>query len=177
MAQATVEVQELMRRWEAMRPRVVGSLCARGWSEEDAQDLFGESVLRAVGRVDSLHDPEAAEGWFWSLVNRHAIDERRRRARRPRRRDEVNLDDLAAVPPEEHCRCSLEMLKDLPESYRAVLESVDVDGQEVKDFAIQASITANNASVRLYRARRALREKLEETCQTTSVAECLSCGC
>ena len=177
MAEQDRELQHLMHRWEAMRPRVVGNLCARGWSEDDAQDLFGEAILRAAGRVESLDDKGAAEGWFWSLVHRHAIDERRRRSRRPRRYDEVNLDDLAAETPEETCRCSLEMLQDLPPSYREVLESVDVDGQEVQDFAAQASITANNASVRLYRARRALRDKLEDTCHTTSVAECLSCGC
>ena len=160
-----------------MRTRVVANLCTQGWSEEDAQDLFGEALLQAALQSDTLRDLGAAEGWFWRLAHRHAVDERRRRARRPMVRSSVDPDELASEEVTENCDCSLKLLEELPDSYRQALKLVDVQGMNVKDYAERESITANNASVRLFRARRALREKLASTCNTTSVAECQSCIC
>ncbi len=171
-------MNELLKRWEAMRSRLVAHLCGRGWSEEDAQDLFGEALLRAVERRGSLDDEASAEAWFWQIATRHAIDEARRRDRRPLTRADLDMGRLPAQDEEaDTCRCSLAMMEELPANYHDILESVDIDGQAVQDYALATSITANNASVRLYRARKALREKLQDTCQTTSVTECLDCSC
>ncbi len=170
--------QELMRRWEAMRGRVVAHYRSRGWDEEDAQDLFGEALLKAVERRDGLDESEAAEAWFWQLATRMAVDEARRIERRPMKRADLDLSRMPADELEEEtCRCSLSLLEELPTSYHDILESVILGGQAVKDYAKEASISANNASVRLYRARRALRDKLSDVCQTTTVSECLDCGC
>lgn len=170
---------ELLGRWEAMRDRVVASLRGKGWSEDDAQDLFGEALLRAITRKDSLDDLAAAEGWFWQLAQRVAIDEGRRRSSRPRRKDAFELDTLAAPveEPDDVCPCSLQLLAELPRGTQEILRAVDLEGIPVQDYASSAEISPNNASVRLFRARRALRKRMFETCQTTTVAECMECGC
>ncbi len=177
MAVPAEKLDNLLRRWEAMRARVVANLRTQGWSEEDAQDLFGEALLRAAVRCDTIDDLGAAEGWFWRLAHRHALDERRRRARQPLIHASIEPDELAAEKIQDSCDCSLALLEELSDAYRQALTLVDVQGMSVKDYADRASITANNASVRLYRARKALREKLASTCNTTSVAECQSCSC
>ena len=178
MTSSTPTLNQLLRRWEAMRSRILAHLCSRGWSRDDAEDLFGEAILRAVDRRQSLNDCASAEAWFWQLATRLAIDEARKKERRPLRRTDRELDRLPANDGEEStCRCSLQMLEDLPDAYHDILTSVDLDGQTVKDYADSECISANNASVRLYRARRALRDKLKKTCQTTTVAECMDCGC
>ena len=177
MAVPAEKLDNLLRRWEAMRARVVANLRTQGWSEEDAQDLFGEALLQGALHADTLRDLGAAEGWFWRLAHRHAVDERRRRARRPMVRTSVDPDELAAEEVTVSCDCSVKLLEELPDSYRQALTLVDMQGMNVKDYADRASITANNASVRLFRARQALREKLASTCNTTSAAECQSCVC
>ena len=58
-----------------------------------------------------------------------------------------------------------------------MLEQVDLEDRSLDDVARELGITVNNATVRLHRARRALREALAEHCHTTSVRECLDCGC
>ena len=177
---ADSSVQALLRWWEAMRSRVVSSLRARGHGPEDAQDLFGEALLRAAERRDHLHDLDAAEAWFWQLAHRLAIDEHRRQTRRPLFCAD-GVEDLLTAPPYEPpqspCACSVAMLEELPDASREILQAVDLGGSAVQDYARDANITANNASVRLYRARKALRDRLYDTCQTTSVAECMDCGC
>ena len=63
------------------------------------------------------------------------------------------------------------------ESAREILKSVDCDDESVQDYARRTDITPNSASVRLFRARKALREKLLDACHTTSAAECMTCDC
>lgn len=176
-------MDDLALRWESMRPRVIGRLKGQGWSEADAEDLFGAALVKAMEHSSRLEDLEAAEAWFWSLATRLAIDERRKSARRPlgNQKGEIDLDSLVAPESEEGdesvCSCSVNLLEDLPQSAREILKSVDYHGEAVQDFAHRSAITPNSASVRLYRARRALRERLFEVCATTSVAECMDCGC
>ncbi len=162
-----------------MRSRVVSHHLSRGFTRADAEDFFGEALLKAVERADSLRSLEAAEPWFWQLAIRHATDVARRRSRVTMRRG-VEFDSLEAPPEpevEETCRCSLEILAELPDQTREILVAVDLQDEKVKDYAARAEITANNAAVRLYRARQTLRDRLYETCQTTSVSECLECCC
>lgn len=173
--------QILLSRWEAMRERFAAHLRSRGWSPADAEDLFGEALLRGMEKSGKLKSDDSAEAWFWQLANRLAIDEARRRSRLPLLKplDSVAPERLSAPAPleEDVCSCSLHYLKELPESSREILKSVDCEDESVKDYARRAQISPNNASVRLFRARKALREKLFDACNTTSAAECMSCDC
>jgi hypothetical protein len=47
----------------------------------------------------------------------------------------------------------------------------------VKAFAEAVAITPNNASVRLFRGREALREQLRSACGTCAEHGCLDCTC
>jgi RNA polymerase sigma factor (sigma-70 family) len=173
-------MQSLMQRWAEMRPRVVGSLRARGFAEHDAEDIYQQAIVRAVDAHPSLRRAGAAESWFWTLVHRRATDFARSQSVAVRRHEEVALDTLAVAEEdgaEETCACSLRMIEDLPEGYAGLLRAVDLNGEAVSEAASSFGISANNASVRLHRARRALRARLHEVCGTTSVAACLTCGC
>ncbi|TVQ96547.1 MAG: sigma-70 family RNA polymerase sigma factor [Deltaproteobacteria bacterium] len=169
----------LWARWAAMRSRAVAHLVTQGWSEPDAEDLFGQALLRAWERRDALTDEAAAEGWFWTLMRRLAVDVGRSVARQDRRRaPDAELDRLAEpVDDTETCACSLRLLAGLEETSRELVEAVDLRGEAVYAAASQLGLSANAASARLFRARRMLRRRLREQCRTTSAAECLDCGC
>jgi RNA polymerase sigma-70 factor (ECF subfamily) len=47
----------------------------------------------------------------------------------------------------------------------------------VQDFAEQHGISASNASVRVHRARAALRKQLLRTCATCAEHGCVNCTC
>ena len=173
--------QDLLSRWEAMRERFAAHLRSRGWSTADAEDLFGEALLKGMDKSENLASDDAAEAWFWQLANRLAIDESRRRARQPLLKplDSVSPESLATPAPldDQICSCSLHYLEKLPESSREILKSIDCNDEPVKDYARRTDITPNSASVRLFRARKALRAKLFDACNTTSAAECMTCDC
>jgi RNA polymerase sigma-70 factor (ECF subfamily) len=75
------------------------------------------------------------------------------------------------------CSCSLKILDRLPTPYTEILRRVDVEETSLSDVAALLGITVNNATVRLHRARKALRRQLSESCGTTSLRSCLHCGC
>ena len=58
-----------------------------------------------------------------------------------------------------------------------MLRRVDLEGQRPVDVAAQYGITANSAMVKLHRARRALRVRLEQSCRACAEHGCLDCTC
>ena len=64
---------------------------------------------------------------------------------------------------------------DEPEPLR--VERVDLGGMPVPQAAAALGITANNAGVRLHRARAALRRQLERCCGACSDHHCRDCTC
>jgi hypothetical protein len=47
----------------------------------------------------------------------------------------------------------------------------------VKDYADQAGINSNNAGVRVFRARDALRKQVQRSCGTCATHGCVDCTC
>ena len=61
--------------------------------------------------------------------------------------------------------------------YAEAIRRVEVDGVPVKEWAAEAGITPNNAGVRLFRAREALRKQVMRCCGTCASHGCLDCTC
>ena len=49
---------------------------------------------------------------------------------------------------------------------RPPIQRVDLNGESLQSFATAANITRRNATVRLHRARQALRLRVEQSCGT-----------
>lgn len=168
----------LLAELTARQTEYLAFLSSRVSAPADAEDLLQQSLLRAGDRLHTLRDPSRLRAWFYRLLRRAIADHHARRAR-----DEQRLGELAnsveTQTPEESasCACSLGLLAGLRPEYRAMLEQVDLEDREIADVAAELGITTNNATVRLHRARRALRDALSEHCNTASARECQDCGC
>jgi RNA polymerase sigma-70 factor (ECF subfamily) len=71
------------------------------------------------------------------------------------------------------------VLASLKPEYAELVEWVDAGALSVEEAALRAGITPNNAYVRLHRARKALRERLEAFCGrcATGGGRCGDCYC
>ncbi|MBL8974662.1 MAG: hypothetical protein JNK56_28970 [Myxococcales bacterium] len=65
----------------------------------------------------------------------------------------------------------------LKPEYAEALRRIEVDGVAVKDYAVEAGITSNNAAVRVFRAREALKKQVVRSCGTCADHGCLDCTC
>ena len=75
------------------------------------------------------------------------------------------------------CTCVSAVLHDLKPEYADIVTAVELGERPISEVALEKGLTANNASVRLHRARSALRRRLVEVCGACSEHGCLDCTC
>ncbi len=173
-AEVVAELVENHRRFLAFVERRVGD---RGVAEEILQDAF----VRGVERVGSLRSDESAVAWFFRMLRNAIVDHHRRSGTVVRSAARLEDEGEPSAPDAEleaeACRCVLGLAETLKPEYAAALQRVDVEGISVQAFAAEAGITPNNASVRLFRARDALKKRVDATCRTCADHGCLDCTC
>ena len=160
------------REFLAFVERRVGN---RAIAEEIVQDAF----VRTVDKVDTVRD--TAVGWFYRVLRNAIIDHRRRAAAAERRLDRLAAEPEAAEHDEELravvCRCVARLAETLKPEYATALRRIEVDGVSVKEYADEAGISSNNAGVRVFRAREALRKQVARSCGVCATHGCVDCTC
>lgn len=149
-----------------------------------AEDVLQDAFVRGMDKLDSLRDDESAVAWFYRMLRNAVIDQHRRRGAAQRalaalahELEASEPTDAASELRDEVCRCVGALAETLKPEYAAALRRVELDGVAVKDFAVEAGITSNNAAVRVFRARAALREQVARSCGTCAAHGCEDCSC
>lgn len=163
--------------------RFLDFLTRRVGSREDAEDILQEAFVRSLERIDQVRAPEAVTAWFYRLLRNAIADHYRRLGTETRAAAQYAGREDQAVPPVDDdlfaavCECVTRLIPGLRPDYQEALRRVDLDGAAVAAYASEAGITANNAGVRLHRAREALRRELARCCGTCVDHGCLDCRC
>ena len=153
----------------------------RRWVGAPAEDIFQEAALRALERLPQLEDPRRLRAWFFRLLSNGAIS-----FLRTRRSTWESLPatpfpgEPSALPPHllpTTCSCALDILPRMKASQRQVLQDAVIDEQPLAVHARNEDLSANNARVRLHRARRALHRRLLSRCGTCARERGLDCDC
>lgn len=147
-----------------------------------AEDILQEAFVRGLDKLGTLEKDESATAWFYRILRNAVIDHHRRRASNDKRLEAFAVELERHVEPEVElrgavCRCVGELASTLKPEYAEALRRVEIDGVPVKDYAAEASITSNNAAVRVFRAREALRKQVARSCGTCADHGCLDCTC
>ena len=69
------------------------------------------------------------------------------------------------------------LARNLKPEYAEAILAIEVEKASVKSFAERKGITANNAGVRVFRAREALKMQVTESCGACAAHSCLVCTC
>jgi RNA polymerase sigma-70 factor (ECF subfamily) len=172
---AVETLAENHRRFLAFLERRVGD-------RETAEDILQAAFVRGIERAGEIRDEERTVAWFYRLLRRAVVDHWRSRAAARRGVEALarELEGEAEPAPEvagKLCGCFEPLLGTLKPEYEEILRRVDLEEVRPVDFAAEAGITANNAMVRLHRARQALREQMSLSCRTCAEHGCLDCSC
>lgn len=137
-----------------------------------AEDILQDGFVRAE---------ESAVAWFYRLLRNALVDHFRRRATEDRALAAVATESATpeadAELHETICACIRDLIETLKPEYAAALRRVELEGEKVDAFSRSVGITATNASVRLHRAREALRRRVIESCGTCVAHGCRDCEC
>lgn len=152
-------------------------------SREDAEEALQSFMLRAIERSPTLREVRTVRGWLSRLLATAIADNRRAAAARRRREVFLDTPHLGALQQEEAeaegtvCLCLYRLLPLLRPDYAEIIRRVDLEEERRSVVAGDLGITASNLSVRLFRARQALRRGLEKLCLTCPEHGYLDCNC
>ena len=146
-----------------------------------AEDILQSAFARGLERRAGVDD-EKVVAWFYRVLRNAVVDHYRQRSTAERvteawTREFPDVQEPDAELRQEICQCVASLLETLKPEYREALQIVDLQEGKLKDLAQQSGITAENAAVRVHRARAALRRQIEQACGTCSVHGCLDCSC
>ncbi len=151
-------------------------------SRETAKEILQQAYLIGLEKLGDLRETDSVIAWFYRVLRNAAVDHYRRAGAERRALEvEAGRTELFELPAQEIegriCSCARPLLEEMRPSYAELLRAVDLEGASVSDLARKLGISANNARVRLHRARRDLRRRLVATCGVCAEHSCLDCSC
>jgi RNA polymerase sigma-70 factor (ECF subfamily) len=147
-----------------------------------AEDILQDAFLKSLEKGEEVRSEESSVAWFYRLLRNAVIDHYRRAGTRNRALELLarEMQDAVEPPPDLRgpiCGCVSRIAASLKPEYAAAIQRVEIDGVAVQQFAHEAGITPNNASVRVFRAREALRKQVKTTCGSCAEHGCVDCSC
>jgi len=155
-------------------------LTARLGNRSEAEDLVQASLLKVLQTAARPDDSESAVAWFYQVLRNALTDHVRSRKAEGRATERHAREQETAEEPELErvaCQCIQALLPTLKPAEAQALSAVDLGGQSPAEAAARLGLSPNALSVRLHRARKALREKVERTCRTCAEHGCQDCRC
>ena len=152
-----MDKREFSRRVLAMENRLYRVSCGLLRNPQDRLDAAQEAVIRAWERIGSLRKPEYFETWLTRILINICRDMLRTR------RDIVSLEAIAERPaPEDAGRELRDAIQKLDGELRILVVLHYMEGYKVREIAGILKIPTGTVKTRLARAKRQLREHLEE---------------
>jgi RNA polymerase sigma-70 factor (ECF subfamily) len=161
------------------REKYLNFLTSRIRNRDLAEEVLQSVTLKVIERGHQLRIDSRAEAWLYRVL-RNALTDYHRSTANPvsaAERDSSGLEIAAPVSASNPCHCATHELRQLKPEYADALRSVEMEGTSVLEYAKAHVISPNAASVRLYRARKSLQQRIMNTCGSCAGAGCFDCSC
>ncbi len=138
-----------------------------------ADDLVQETFIRVNDNLENLRDPVKLQAWIFRIAHNLCQDYFRQQGKTTHLGlEEVSEETVPSKAPTtqkeleqgQMRKCVFGLVNRLPESLRSVIILADVSEFNQKEIAEIMGITVENVKIRLHRARKKLKELLEEHC-------------
>jgi RNA polymerase sigma factor (sigma-70 family) len=175
----SIDTAEILDRLMVHQAKFLNFLSSRV-DASAAEDILQSAYIKAMEHAGEIRDDESAVAWFYRILRNAITDSYRRQSVRTRAQDSFAAEAPTSYEPELEriaCACIGDVIHDLKSEYRDAIQQVDLDGVSVQAFAASQGTSANNASVRLHRARKDLAKKLTSVCGACAEHKCLDCTC
>lgn len=141
-------------------------------SKEEAEDVLQEGFIKVFNKISSFKSRGSFEGWLRRIMVNTAINHYKAKKKYQTQDIDLNskhlVDSYASdeetievdetLPKEE----LMKILQDLPEGYRFVFNMFVIEGMKHSEIAAELNISVNTSKSQLFKARRWLRQRIEE---------------
>jgi RNA polymerase sigma-70 factor (ECF subfamily) len=144
-----------------------------------ADDLLQDTLLKIARGLPDFEGRSSVKTWAFTIATRVATDHLRRPQSRAQIVDVDDIESASVIDPEsdqllvvnEMSSCMREVIDSLPEDYRTALRLHDIDGRTAAQIAELTGCSTATAKIRIHRARRCLRQALDDECKFYRDAE------
>nr|WP_295870157.1 RNA polymerase sigma factor [uncultured Chitinophaga sp.] len=138
-------------------------------NEEDAQDITQDALMKVWSQQEKMPELQNMEAWCMRITRNLALD--KIKSRKYRLADELDRagEVPAAAQQSPHLMAEKNdvmvkvrrIIHELPEKYRTIIQLRDMDGYSYQEIADILELDMNDVKVNLHRARKSVREKLQ----------------
>ena len=139
----------------------------------EAEDLVQETMIKVWNRREHWDEIESIEAFCLTICRNLALDKAKMAANRNEALDERDYDNTPDYSytsnPEkqaeanDHVGVVRQLIDNLPEKQRTVLQLRDIEGKSYKEIATVMGISEDQVKVNLFRARQTIKKKFSET--------------
>ncbi|GGM94514.1 ECF RNA polymerase sigma factor SigW [Dyadobacter beijingensis] len=155
--------------YERYKARMTG-ICRRyAKTVAEADDIFQDAFVKIFNNIGNLQEPEAADSWVKTTVIRTAINYYNRTTRHEEMHGSienvewhVESDDYVRIIDQMNVRDLLDMINELPDKYRTVINMHLIDGYTHTEIGEMLSMSDATARSQFMRGRNLLMKKLEK---------------
>lgn len=155
--------QELIRLIQANKEKFYRCAYSYVKNREDALDIVHDSIVKALQNIDSLHNNEFLETWFYRILINESISFLRKN-RKICYMDEFPTESIPQSGEEdrEQKLTLYDALDRLSPKYRTVVILRYFEDRKFEEIARITGANVNTVKARLYKALKLLKIDLEE---------------
>lgn len=177
MASATLPPELL-----AQRAVFLAFLRSRVGSDEEAEEVLQAAYLKGLKSRARPRGDGSVRAWFFTVVRNALTDHYRRRAARSAAEERAARESSLSARDEDRlekavCKCMHDILPSMKAEYGEILKRAELNEEPLPQLAKRMGLSRNNATVRLHRARKSLKDRLLTTCGACAAHGCLDCAC
>lgn len=138
-------------------------------NREEAEDIVEETLLKVWQKHEDLSEINNLEHYLLTICKRLSLDHiaRKEHSNISLEQVEVETTDVAASPLEQvatsdRVQWIRHLINALPQKQRAIIQLRDIEEKSVKETSEILGISPEDVKTSHHRARRSLREKLEQ---------------
>jgi RNA polymerase sigma-70 factor (ECF subfamily) len=147
--------------WSRIQNELKGFVYKRVKDKALTEDIVHDVFLKVHDKMVQLREGEKIFGWIYEITRNTINDHYRRNSKTIKSRD---IDWESAPPNFNECVSGLiaELIPSLPDKYRIPLEMTEIQNHSQLEVANKLGLTYTAAKTRVQRARKMLREKIDE---------------
>ena len=162
--------------WDALYQELVTFVQKKVQDKPTAEDIVQEVFIKVHTKSNQLKAADKIIGWIYQITRNEVADHFRKNARNI---DPVNVDWDSSYHEFNDCvaYCLKSLMNTLPDEYRIPLALTELENQSQYQVAQKLNISYSGARSRVQRARKMLKQKLDELyyIKTDAYGNVISC--
>jgi RNA polymerase sigma-70 factor (ECF subfamily) len=162
--------------WDSLYNELVNFVQGKVKDKSTAEDIVQDVFIKVHGKSSQLKETEKIVGWIYQITRNAVADHFRKNSKQVA---PINVDWESSYHEFNDCvsYCLKVLMRSLPETYRIPLELSEMKGLSQYEVAQKLNISYSGARSRVQRARKMLKQKLDDLyyIKTDSYGNVIAC--